>query len=453
MPPVAYVYLRGLPFSERSLTPAHHAPGENPQAVLERGRVCDLNLPAAVAGVLLGSTVRQAKQVCPELATVSFDAAVYEAAMRPFRAALWEETDHFEADGPSAVFVDLAGGGAPVPVVNRLRAQHSCFSMVAAIAGSKFMARAAVLVALGTGTYYDRPMFGPLPAIKACRCAASTVPSGTGAVPGEAFDQGVSPGPFSTPALELVDLVTDGSRREKALLAVLPVGFIWPVAEEIRERLYRLGIKTCGDLARISRLELSRLFGAQGHYLADLALGIDREPVRVSYSRDEIIRRVDFDAPIASRLTLKRSLGILSQDLGECLAAEGLACRVLNLVIRFDEGEAFTRQRVFSHPQGDPQFLGSAVTAMLDRAEFTVPVLGVEVSAAGLDHAVGRQLSFLSRAAGQDQQLGAIRAVSDLERRFPGQVVRLGLPPASRRERMLALVDPVRWRERAVSAD
>ncbi len=425
----------------------------NPQAVLERGRVYDLNFAAASSGVLLGSTARQAKQVCPELATVNFDPAAYEAAMRPFRAALWEETDRFETDGPNAVFVDLAGGGAPVSVVNRLWTGAPCFSMAAAIAGSKFMARAAVLAALGPGTYYDRPMFSPLPPLE-LRGFVAPMPFSPAAVTiGGGGAGAASSGPLPSSALEFVDLLADSSRGEKALLAALPVGFMWPVAVEIRERLYRLGIKTCGDLARVSRVELSRLFGSEGHRLADLALGIDREPVQVSYSRDEIVRRVDFDGPVASKLALKRSLTILSQDLGDCLAAEGLACRVLNLVVRFDEGGAFARQRVFSHPQGDRRILTSAVNAMLERAECNAPVLGVEVSVAGLDHAFGRQLSFLSRAACQDRQLGAIRTVSDLERRFPGEVVRLGLPPASRRERMLAMVDPVRWREKAASAD
>jgi len=433
LPPIAYLYIRGLPFADMDSTltgSVSAAPG--PRVVVERGRIIDLDLTAASSGVLLQSTVRQAKQVCPRLSAVNCDPAIYDSAMRPLRTALWEETDRFETDGHNSVFVDLEGGGEPVSVIKRVTAKSQGFSVVAALAASKFMARAGVLAALAAGTYYDRPMFAPPPSPSIQRWAAP---------------------PSGGPALELVDLFADGSRGGRDLLEVLPVGFIWPVANEIRERLFRLGIRNCADLARVSRPELFRLFGSEGYRLADLATGVDREPVQVSYSKDEIVRRVDFDCQIASRLSLKRSLSALGDDLGKCLAGEGLACRVLNLVVRFEGGKVFTRQRVFSHPQGDLQILSGAFTAMLEKARYDAPVLGIEISVAGLEHALGKQLSFLPKASGQDQQSGILRTLSFLERRFPGEVVRLGPPSVSRREKMLALVDPVRWRERAASAD
>jgi hypothetical protein len=436
---IAYFYLRGLPFIRQGVTlsPASTvSPSRAPQAVLRRGRIFDIDSTAAAAGVLLSSHLRQAKQVCPDLETKDFDIAQYEACARPFVSLLRRETNRIEFDGPNALFVDFAGGGDPTQVARGLLSGFPGFEIVAGIAGSKFTARAAVLAVLGAVTYNERPMFMSPPVVPVSRM------------------DGAGQGRHIPPVLTLADMIAGGRQGEIAFLSALPIGYLWPVSEEIRERLYRLGIKTCGELSRVSRRELGRLFGADGQRLADLAQGEDRDCVCPAYSRDEIVRRVDFDGPISGKIALRSSLEALGQDLGESLRAELLGCRSLTLALRLDDGADLTRERVFSRPQGDPRTIGAAAAAMLESMRVHRPVLGVEVIGASLERDHGRQLSFLPDAAvTADQQSSLLRTVTFLERRFPGGVVKIGASPASRRERMLALVDPIRRYERGAPSD
>ncbi|MDP2871000.1 MAG: hypothetical protein Q8P31_00425 [Bacillota bacterium] len=399
---------------------------------------------------MLGSHLRQAKQASPALGTVEFDAPDYEARIRPLVSLLKRETNRFELDGPNALFVDFAGGGDPAQAIKGLAADgFGGFELVAGLAASKFVARAAVLALLGAVSDHERPMFMFPTAPQAVRINVDHGRTTHHCDNCCNCDDGQGQGPVLT----IADLQCGGRPGELAFLATLPVGYMWPATEETRERLYRLGLKTCGDVGRVNRLELSRLFGAEGHRLADLAQGQDQDCVCPSYSRDEIVRRVDFDGPISGKLALKSSLQALGEDLGQSLRAEFQGCRSLTLILRLDDGLDLTRERIFSRPQGDPRTLGAAVTAMLEGVKVHRPVLGVEVIGAGLDRDPGRQLSFLPEAVSRDQQSNLLRTVSFLERRFPGGVVRIGTAPASRRERMLALIDPVRRHERGAPAD
>jgi len=407
--------------------------------VIRRGRVFDLDASAAAAGVLLGSRLRQAKQVCTNLKAVEFDGPVYQARLKPLISLLRRETDRFEIDGANALFVDFAGGGDPLTALQGLLPGFSGFEMVAALGASKFVAKAAALAMLGAVSYNERPMFLFPPTLPAVR-----------------YDDGSSSGSRAPlgPCLVVADLRPGAKHQDQqAFISSLPVGYLWPAGEETRERLFRLGLRTCGDVARVSRLELSRLFGSEGLRLADLAQGLDQEPVSHPYSRDEVVRRVDFDGPISGKLALRGSLQALGEDLGQSLRAEFQGCRSLTLVLRLEDGVEITRERIFSRPQGEPRTLGAAAAALLEAIKIGEPVLGIEVIGASLERDPGRQLSFLPDAVKGDQQANLLRTVSFLEHRFPGGVVRVGAAPASRRERMLALVDPVRRYERGALAD
>src|SRR5438128_7427610 len=64
-----------------------------------------------------------------------------------------------------------------------------------------------------------------------------------------------------------------------AFMRDLPVRKIWGVGQVLAEKLERLGVKTCGELQRFSRIELYRQFGKFGLALFELCRGIDPSPV------------------------------------------------------------------------------------------------------------------------------------------------------------------------------
>jgi nucleotidyltransferase/DNA polymerase involved in DNA repair len=437
-----YLYMQGLPFAQSGtmLPSSGQLRGSLPQAVLRRGLIFDVNRAAATAGVMLGSPLSQARQTCPDLISAPLVEAVYEEALRPFIAALRQETHRFELDGPNSLFIDFSGSGEPVGVLQRLLDAYRGFSIVSGIGSSKFLARAAVLAAMASHTHSRHPMYLPKPAPVERLLTAGGADSQAGAG---------MPGKCDKPTLRLVDLLTDGPQASRRFLAALPVGYLWPASEEKRERLYRLGLKTCGELAAVDRRELGRAFGPDGGYLAELATGRDTQGVRASYTPDEIVRRIDFDGPLAGKVALQRAASLLGEDLGRALVDEGLGCRTLSLTLHWSQGGSATVARAFSRPRGEIAAISSATLSLLDRFSPQDEVLGVEVAAQGIERACGEQVSFLARAVGQSGPDSLLRTLSTLERRFPGGAVRLGPPPVSRRELMLQLVDPMRWQERS----
>ncbi len=419
-----YLCLRGLPFSQpNAILPSKAlANAIEPKVITRGGLVFDLNAAAFASGVLIGSPLRQARQVCPGLVNGPFVEAVYAAGLQSFAAALRRETHRFEFDAPHSLFIDFAGSGQPLKVLQALVSASAGFAIFAGLGRSKFTARAAAMAAMAQSTYTKHPMMLPKPQ--------------------PASELRLHP----AAALYLYDLLASDPDGERAFIAGLPVGYLWPIAEEKRERLYRLGLKSCGDVAALDTRELARVFGPDAERISAIARGIDQQTVSPSYTPDEVIRRFDFDFPVASKLTLKRSLGLIGRDLGHAVSDDGLGCRVVELKLHLEDGDSFRAQRSFSRPRGEPEAIAIAVTGLLDRTIPDAPVVGVEVAARGLEAGLRQQMSFLTKAVGQSQQDTLLQTLASLERKFPGGAVRLGPPPVPRREMMLRLVDPLRQR-------
>lgn len=443
MAALGYLCLQGLPFARPGTPPpAGGSPsGALPQAAIRGGLVFDLNLAASAAGVMLGSPLSQARLVCPDLVSVPVVEAVYQERLRSFMSALLQETSRYEFDGPNSLFIDFAGSGEPIAVLQRLLDAYAGFAIIAGIGSSKFVARAAALAAKAAHTYHRHPMYWPKPSPPERRLIDSgdAPPAGAAGSPGQ---------PAHRRALRLVDLLAGGIQTSRSFLSSLPVGYLWPASEERRERLYRLGIRTCGELAAMDRQELCRVFGPDGGQMLDWAWGRDPQAVRPAYTPEEMVRRLDFEAPLAGKITLRRAAALLGEDLGRALIDEGLGCRTLVLTLYWSQGGTKSVSRAFSRPRGEPSALSASALSLLDKLPPEDEVSGMELAAQGVEQACGEQVSFIARAVGQsgpDPTL--LRTLSCLERRFPGGAVRVGPPPASRRELMLQLVDPLRWQE------
>lgn len=370
---------------------------------------------------MLDDPVDAARRACPRLAVTPFQAAVYERKIDPFLLALRRETDRYEVAGPNSAFADFAGGGEPATVVAALARHAAGFALVAGLGRSKFAARVAVDAALAPARRLGRPMYLPLPDLADCAAVRRSA------------------------SLYLINLLALGVAGEREFIGGLPVGYIWPVGAALRERLYRLGIETCRDLAAWRGDGLRRVLGAGGELLSELARGIDRTPVTPAAVPRQIVRRLELDRPVASRPELQRLLRRLGGDLGRDLVDAGLGCRSIEAVVYQDCGRSAAAERHFARPQAGAGVIGGAAAGLLDRMVPGAPALGLAVSGHGLEPALGEQLSFLVGEPGERRHSAALlRTVATLDRKFPAAKVGFGPPPPSRRERMLRLVDPLR---------
>jgi len=100
----------------------------------------------------------------------------------------------------------------------------------------------------------------------------------------------------------------------------LPVRQIWGIGEKTERRLEELGIKTCGDLQRLSRAQLVDLFGKFGLELYDLCRGIDDRPVEPDRPRKSLSTEETFPVDLTTLEQCEEKLEELFEDLMADLA-------------------------------------------------------------------------------------------------------------------------------------
>jgi len=91
----------------------------------------------------------------------------------------------------------------------------------------------------------------------------------------------------------------------------LPVRRLWGVGRVAGERLAALGIRTCGDLRRLSRIELHGHFGKWGLELYDLARGIDPRPVETNRERKSLSTEETYQQDLPTLAACEAKLALL----------------------------------------------------------------------------------------------------------------------------------------------
>jgi DNA polymerase-4 len=183
---------------------------------------------------------------------------------------------------------------------------------------------------------------------------------------------------------------------EAAFLAPLPTRAIWGIGPRTAEKLARLGIETCRQLAAADRVTLHRHFGAQGESLKRRANGEDRRPVQAERGRPKSISqettfRRDVDDPDYLRGQLEK----MAQQVARSLQKKELAARTVKVKFRWADFTTFTRQTSVAVPFDDAAQLYRLAEHLW--AENWPPgqkmrLIGVGV--ANLEERHGRQLAF-----------------------------------------------------------
>jgi protein ImuB len=162
-----------------------------------------------------------------------------------------------------------------------------------------------------------------------------------------------------------VEIVRGGQAGARAYLAPLPVRLLG-----VRERtaglpapLERLGIRTLGELARLSRAALADRFGAAGVIAHDLASGRDRplQPRRPPERLEESLELPE----AASGPSLEHALGLLVDRLTARRERRGRTLRAVALSARLVEGGTWRQRVTFREALSDPARMRLAVVPRL----------------------------------------------------------------------------------------
>ncbi|MGH8093737.1 MAG: DNA polymerase IV [Chthoniobacterales bacterium] len=178
-------------------------------------------------------------------------------------------------------------------------------------------------------------------------------------------------------------------------MAELPVRRIWGIGAVTEQKMVQLGIKTCGELQRYSRLELQKAFGKFGRELYDLCRGIDERAVEPHRERKSLSNEETFLTNLETLAGCEEKLEELFAELMADLAQKENTRLVTKIFVKLKFAD-FTRTTV--ERVGLAPSLGEYRTLLAEafaRTGKSVRLMGVGVRFAEVDPPDATQLALL----------------------------------------------------------
>ena len=249
------------------------------------GIVLTKNQIAKQFGVQTGEAIWQARQKCPDLICVPPDYGLYIRFSKRMRRIYEEYSDRVESFGLDEAWIDLSSpgltvrGGERIAHEIRVRVKRELgITVSVGVSFNKIFAK--------MGSEYKKP-----------------------------------------------DATTVISRENfREILWPLAAGELFGVGRATSEKLYRLGIKTIGDIAASSRDYLTSIFGKTGGLMWDHANGLDESPV-ARYDSKEPVKSIGngitFSRNLVSDSDISTAVKALSDNVAgrlrkQCLKAYGV---------------------------------------------------------------------------------------------------------------------------------
>ncbi|MEX1022052.1 MAG: DNA polymerase Y family protein [Dehalococcoidia bacterium] len=319
-------------------------------------RVADATWPARLHGVRPGMTLREAVALCPTVDIIEPRPALVARISESLVEAMGAVSPLVEEAAPGVVFADVRGTEGIYP--------HPSDLARAVFQGVPPGHAARLGLAERRFTAF----------VAACRAEPGT--------------------PLSVPAEEAA-----------GFLASQPVSSLVLDVDAV-ERLWLLGIETCGALAALPAHAVEAQFGYAGTVAWLAARGEDPAPLRPRpWERERVVECMQADPPLVSREAI---LYGLEQMLGRALRqprASGRFVRLVRLRGETERGGLWSRDQVVREPLGDRLRLWTVLRSLVEYATFPGPLSLVTLELGGLTHESGRQRSLFVEQMRRREQL------------------------------------------------
>jgi DNA polymerase-4 len=348
----------------------------------QRGVVAACSYEARRFGVRSAMPSREAGRLCPQAVFLPPDMRRYEAASRQVFTVFERFTPCVEALSIDEAFLDvtsarrLFGDGAAIArsIKEAVRGETGLTASVG-VAANKFLAKVA-------------------------------------------SDMGKPDG---------LVVVPPGREAVAAFLAPMPVGRVWGVGEVTQSLLHERGIRTIGDLQRMTEPGLAAIVG--GHaasHILKLAWGEDERAVEAESGEKSISREHTFPSDVRGEEPVRTVLLDLVEDVGRRLRETGKYAGTARLKLRWQGFVTITRQVQLVPPCRDDTTLGQAALRLLAAEPLVRPVRLVGFGVTNLKDNPQWQPGLFDDGPGSEgkrEQLS--RAVDTIRRRHgAGSIVR-----------------------------
>ena len=306
-----------------------------------RGVVSTASYEARRFGVRSAMSMAEARSRCPHAAFLAGRYHAYRAVSEVVMAALRELSPVVEPISLDEAFVDLAAGD--------VASQGLTVERVEAIAGSlRARIRMETQVSASVGAATSK--------LLAKIASEQAKPDG---------------------------LVVVQPGTEMSVLRPLPIRALWGVGPATAERLTRLGVRTVGDLDRITESELVDLLGeAHGRSLHRLGRALDDRPVSSERESKSVSVEDTFDRDLTDPALLSALVERLAGRVTSRLVESGASGRTVTLKVRLHDFTTLTRSATLPAPTDDVRVvsrLASQLFAEIDTSA-GIRLLGVGVS-------------------------------------------------------------------------
>jgi DNA polymerase IV len=272
--------------------------GSDPKQGRGRGVVSTCSYEARRFGIHSAMPISQAFQLCPQAVFLPVDGKKYGQVSEEIFRVFEEFTPDIEAISIDEAFLDITGS-------------HHLFGSPTET-GMKLKKRVKELTGLTVSV-------GISPVKMVAKIASDYCkPDGLLEIPGD----------------KVLDFLWPLSIRK-----------LWGVGPKTQQALEQLGIKTVGDLARISPEVLEKNFGKSGRHLHDLANGDDPRGVEEHDEAKSVSSEFTFDQDTDSVQLVDKTLLILSEKTSRHLRKADLKGRTVTLKIRLHGFLTYTRAK------------------------------------------------------------------------------------------------------------
>jgi DNA polymerase-4 len=343
-----------------------------------RGVVATASYEARALGIESGMALRTARRLAP--AGVVFlrgDFSKYEEVSRQFHSILSDFTPLVESGGLDEAYLDVTGcegiAGTGLEAAQRIRARVRAELNLAVSAGigtSKVVAKVA---------------------------SNKAKPDGV---------QEVLPG------------------DEADFLAPFPLGDLPGLGPALELRLKKLGIKTIGQLARLSDGALAGLIGRFGPAIGQRCRGIDPTPVAAPDHQKSMSREGTFTNDVPDPEHLRAVLRGFSESVGAELRRDGRRARTVTLKLRYDDFTTISRSVTLPALNSDAAIFDAA--ASLFARVRSVEQRPVRLIGVGVRNLVADEVQ-LSFESARQQRFETLSATFDrLRRKYSRRIIQTG---------------------------
>lgn len=149
----------------------------------------------------------------------------------------------------------------------------------------------------------------------------------------------------------------------------LPVRRIPGIGPVSDGNMAKVGIRTVSDLAEKTREWLEEHFGSFGHYLWDIARGIDERQVTPSWERKSLGAEDTFDRDLLDVREIENYLRDCARRVFDQLTKEGKRARTVTLKIKYHDFRTITRRRTLTDFIGTADEIFAVACDLLSRTD------------------------------------------------------------------------------------